>query len=135
MGQTVFQTMSTTIQTTTTKTTTKVIPMIWEMEITEKQKRKEEKRIRRQERRKRKGGSDVVSSSLDEDDQKGCGAPVALLSRGIQFDRSERINPFPAGTRLILRCNDGAKPFPKERAKCKCKKYCGRPLRAGWGWW
>jgi len=102
--------------------------MIWEMEITEKQKRKEEKRIRRQERRKRKGKPEVdydqitpTGSEANSDEVSGCGAPLLLLSRGIQFDRSERVNPFPPGTRLILRCNQGAKPFPKERAKCKCK--------------
>ena len=46
--------------------------------------------------------------------------PISV-SRGIQFDRSgERSSTFAPGTRLVLRCEDGAKPFPKSRAKCRC---------------
>ena len=48
--------------------------------------------------------------------------PISV-SRGIQFDRSgERSSTFAPGTRLVLRCEDGAKPFPKSRAKCRCQE-------------
>ena len=89
--------------------------MVWEMEITEKQKRKEMKRRRKEDRGKK------VKAKSSESGDDGCEAPVFLLSRGIQFDRSgERSSIFAPGTKLILRCEGGATPFPKTRAKCRC---------------
>ena len=94
--------------------------MVWEMEITEKQKRKEDKRRRRIEKGKH------VREKVEPDpavEGSGCEAPVFLLSRGIQFDRSgERSSTFAPGTKLILRCEGDATPFPKTRAKCRCQE-------------
>ena len=106
--------LTTTLTTTSiTESPTKIHQMVWEMEITEKQKRKEMKRHRRLQKGKN------VKEKLD---QAGCDVPVFLLSRGIHFDRSgERSSKFAPGTKLILHCENGAKPFPKARAKCKCQ--------------
>ena len=99
-----------------------MIPLIWDLEITDKQKRKEEKRNRRKERKARKNPDFITSetnstaaTSSKSELTRGCGSPTFLLSRGINFDRSDfdKNGFFPTGSKLILKCEDGAKPHPK----------------------
>ena len=101
-----------------------MIPLIWDLEITDKQKRKEEKRNRRKERKARKNPDFITSemnstaaTSSTSELTRGCGSPTFLLSRGINFDRSDfdKNGFFPTGSKLILKCEDGAKPHPKVR--------------------
>ena len=119
-----METTSTTTTTSTTSSTaeTHVIPLIWDLEITDKQKRKQEKRNRRKERKARKNPHFITSESNStsaatstSELTRGCGSPTFLLSRGINFDRSDfdKNGFFPTGSKLILKCEDGAKPHPK----------------------
>ena len=114
-------TTSTSMSTTSSTAETHVIPLIWDLEITDKQKRKEEKRNRRKERKARKNPDFMTSSTSNSTSMsssevtRGCGSPTFLLSRGINFDRSDfdKNGFFPTGSKLILKCEDGAKPHPK----------------------
>ena len=112
------------MSTTSSTPETHVIPLIWDLEITDKQKRKEEKRNRRKERKARKNPDFITSemnstaaTSSTSELTRGCGSPTFLLSRGINFDRSDfdKNGFFPTGSKLILKCEDGAKPHPKVR--------------------
>ena len=112
------------MSTTSSTAETHVIPLIWDLEITDKQKRKEEKRNRRKERKARKNpdfmtSSNMTSTSTASEVTRGCGSPTFLLSRGINFDRSDfdKNGFFPTGSKLILKCEDGAKPHPKVSLK------------------
>ena len=69
--------------------------------------------------------SDVPLSLMNvkSDSTKGCPAPVFLQARGVHFEaKDNKIEVFPSGAKLILKCANGSFPYPKDRAKCSCKR-------------